>query len=316
MCCRGSNACNSCGQPGYMMQDCPNRGGSGIAEPTRFVSGSSSSVRPPAWGRQDLKSSPDVVTSILSVFSYDVYALIDPGSTLSYVTPFVANKFGVEPELISKPLVVSTPIRDSVIARKVYTDCTMMICNRQTSANLFDLEMVDFDVIMGMYYLASCYANIDCRTKSARFQFPSEPVIEWKGNIATPKGRFFSYLKTRKMISKGYIYHLIRVRDAEAKPPTLQSFPVVNEFLYVFPDELPRLPPERKIEFSIDVLPDTQPISIHPYMMAPAELREFKAQLKELMDKGFIRPGTSPSGVPVLFVRKKDESLMMCIDYR
>jgi len=250
------------------------------------------------------------------VFSYDVYALIDPGSTLSYVTPFVANKFGIEPELISKPLAVSTPIGDSVIARRVYRGCTVMICSRQTSANLFELEMVDFDVIMGMDWLASCYANVDCRTKMVRFQFPGEPVIEWKENIATPKGRFISYLKARKMISKCYIYHLVHVTDAEAKPPTLQSIPVVNEFLDVFPDELPGLPPKREIEFSIDALPDTQPISIPPYRMASAELRELKVQLKDLLDKGFIRPSTSPWGAPVLFVRKKDGSLRMCIDYR
>ena len=91
---------------------------------------------------------------------------------------------------------------------------------------------------------------------------------------------------------------------------------MVNEFPDVFPDELPGLPPEREIEFSIDVLPDTQPISIPPYRMAPAELRELKVQLKDLLDKGFIRPSTSPWGAPVLFVRKKDGSLRMCIDYR
>ncbi|XP_070011069.1 uncharacterized protein [Nicotiana sylvestris] len=87
---------------------------------------------------------------------------------------------------------------------------------------------------------------------------------------------------------------------------------MVNEFPNVFPDELPGLPPEREIEFSIDVFPDTQPISIPPYRKAPVELRELKAQLKDLLDKGFIRPSTSPWGAPVLFVQKKDGSLRMC----
>ncbi|XP_070055168.1 uncharacterized protein [Nicotiana tomentosiformis] len=168
--------------------------------------------------------------------------------------------------------------------------------------------MVSFDVIMGMDWLASCYANVDCCTKMVRFQLPGEPVIEWKGNIATPKGRFISYLKAREIISKGYICHLVRVTYAEVKPPTLQSIPMVYE--------LPGLPPEREIEFSIDVLPYTQPISISTYRMAPTELRELKAQLKDFLDKGFIRPNTLPWGVPFLFVRKKNVSLRMCIDYR
>ncbi|XP_070054567.1 uncharacterized protein [Nicotiana tomentosiformis] len=154
--------------------------------------------------------------------------------------------------------------------------------------------MVDFDVIMGMDLLASCYANVDCHTNMVRFQFPGEPVIEWEGNIDTPKGRFISYLNAREMILKGYIYHLVRVRDMQVKPPTLQSIHVVNEFANIFLDELPGLPPEREIEFSIDVLPDTQPIFIPPYKMVPEELQVLNAQLKDLLYKGFIRPSTSP----------------------
>ena len=92
--------------------------------------------------------------------------------------------------------------------------------------------------------------------------------------------------------------------------------PVVREFQDVFPDELPGLPPAREIEFEIELMPGTRPISIPPYRMAPAELKELKEQLQELVEKGFIRQSTSPWGAPVLFVRKKDGSLRLCIDYR
>ena len=84
----------------------------------------------------------------------------------------------------------------------------------------------------------------------------------------------------------------------------------------MFPADLPGMPPDRDIDFCIDLEPGTRPISILPYRMAPAELRELKAQLQELFGKGFIRPSASPWGAPVLFVKKKDGSFRMCIDYR
>ena len=90
----------------------------------------------------------------------------------------------------------------------------------------------------------------------------------------------------------------------------------MREFPDVFPEDLLGLPPDREIEFSIDLLPGFNPICKAPYRMAPAELRELKAQLQELLDKGFIRPSVSPWGAPVLFVKKKDGNMRLCIDYR
>ena len=90
----------------------------------------------------------------------------------------------------------------------------------------------------------------------------------------------------------------------------------MREFTDVFPEELPGLPPQRDIEFTIDLEPGTAPISKAPYRMAPAEMKELKAQLDELLQIGFIRPSVSPWGAPVLFVKKKDGTLRLCIDYR
>jgi hypothetical protein len=91
---------------------------------------------------------------------------------------------------------------------------------------------------------------------------------------------------------------------------------IVREFPDVFLEELPGMPPDRKVEFVIDLLPVTAPISKRPYMMSVEELKELKKQLTELQEAGYIRPSSSPWGAPVLFIQKKDGSQRMCVDYR
>ena len=118
------------------------------------------------------------------------------------------------------------------------------------------------------------------------------------------------------MLRKGYQGYLALVRDITAEKTSILDVPVVCEFLNVFLKELPGLPPHRGIKFYIDVVSDTALISMPPYTMAPAELKELKEQLQELLNKGFIRPSTSPWDTPVLFVKKKDGTLRLCIDYR
>ncbi|WMV49839.1 hypothetical protein MTR67_043224 [Solanum verrucosum] len=105
-----------------------------------------------------------------------------------------------------------------------------------------------------------------------------------------------------KLISMGRIYHLVWVTDTVSETPTPKLVLIVNEFLEVFLDDLPRIPPERDINFAIDLISDTQPISIPSHRMAPDELKELKDQLKYFLNKGLIRPSMSPCGAPVLFV--------------
>ncbi|GKB84021.1 putative nucleotidyltransferase, ribonuclease H [Tanacetum coccineum] len=102
----------------------------------------------------------------------------------------------------------------------------------------------------------------------------------------------------------------------KANEPTLSDIPIVRDFEDVFPDDLSGLPPQRQVEFCIDLIPRATLVAKSPYRLAPSEMQELSEQLQELHDKGFIRPSHSPWGALVLFVKKKDGSFRMCIDYR
>ncbi|GKB69516.1 putative nucleotidyltransferase, ribonuclease H [Tanacetum coccineum] len=119
---------------------------------------------------------------------------------------------------------------------------------------------------------------------------------------------------------KGFPIFLAHVTAKEVEDKSekkrLEDVPIVQDFPEVFPEDLPGLPPTRQVEFQIDLVPGAAPVARAPYRLAPSEMKELSEQLKELSDKGFIRPSSSPWGAPVLFVKKKDGSFRMCIDYR
>ncbi|GJZ45956.1 putative reverse transcriptase domain-containing protein [Tanacetum coccineum] len=106
------------------------------------------------------------------------------------------------------------------------------------------------------------------------------------------------------------------LKNAKVNEPKLVDISVVRDFEDVFPEDLLRLPPQRQVEFRIDLVPGATLVAKSSYRLAPSEMQELSGQLQELQDKGFIRPSHSPWGAPVLFVKKKDGSLRMCIDYK
>ena len=115
------------------------------------------------------------------MFSINVYALLYPDATLSFVIPLVAMKFDELPNVFHEPFLVSTPVGDSVLAKRVYRGCPILFINRVTLVDLVELDMLDFDVILGIDWLHYFFASIDCRTQVEKFKCTNEPVVEWKG---------------------------------------------------------------------------------------------------------------------------------------
>ncbi|GJQ93979.1 putative reverse transcriptase domain-containing protein [Tanacetum coccineum] len=127
---------------------------------------------------------------------------------------------------------------------------------------------------------------------------------------------FISTAFSSLIVSSKITLDMVMTREDKSKVKTLDDVPIVQDFLEVFPEDLPGIPPTRQVEFQIDLIPGAAPVARAPYRLAPSEMKELSDQLKELSDKGFIRPSSSPWGAPVLFVKKKDGSFRMCIDYR
>jgi hypothetical protein len=179
---------------------------------------------------------------------------------------------------------------------EVVRACTLVFNDHPFEIDLVPFDMGSFDVIVGMDWMSRVDASILCSAKIVRIPLSNGVVLEVQGEQAETNGR-----------------HLMSAKSKEVR---IEDVPVVRDFQDVFPDDLPGLPPSRQLDFRIDLVPDAAPVAKSPYRLAPTEMQELANQLKELQDKGFIRPSHSPWGAPILFVKKKDGSFRMCIDYR
>jgi hypothetical protein len=131
--------------------------------------------------------------------------------------------------------------------------------------------------------------------------------------MTTPEGKEMEFIAELVVTTKG-VANCAKVNQLDASQGS--EVPVVIEFPDVFLEELPGMPPDRDIEFVIELKPGTAPIYKTPYRMATPELAELKEHVKELLEKGFTCPSSSPWGAPVIFVPKKDGTQRLCVDYR
>ncbi|XP_070042717.1 uncharacterized protein [Nicotiana tomentosiformis] len=229
--------------------------------------------------RLDAIASDVVITGIISVCHRDASVLFGHGSTYSYVFSYFAHSLDMPRESLVLSVHVSTPAGDTIILDRVYRSCVVTIGALVARVDLLLLSMVDFDVILGMDWLSPCHTILDCHAKLVTLAMPDLPRVMWNGSIDYVPSRVITYLKAQRMVEKGCISYLSFVMDVSAETPAIDSILVVRDFPDVFPADLPGMPPDRDIDFGIDLVPCTQPISILPYHMAPAKLKELKEQL-------------------------------------
>ena len=156
----------------------------------------------------------------------------------------------------------------------------MLIEGRELLANLVLLDVLDFDVMLGMDWLSQHFATVDCQRKEVIFIIPNEEEFKFVGDKSFASQNLISTITARKMLRKGCQGYLALVSDTTAEKTSISDVPVAYEFPDVFLDELPGLPPHKEIKFYIDVVSDIAPISMPPYRMAPTELKELKEQLQ------------------------------------
>ena len=258
----------------------------------------------------------EVIAGIFSLYDIEMHALIDPRSTHSYVCiEHVLDKIPTVEQLAYDMHVIS-PLGHSVSVNCVYKNCPIVIQAREFLADLITLPFQEFDLILGMDWFSKHRTIVDCgqTTVVLRCSYQSEVIAQ--GIRSGIMSNVISVMQARGLMRKGCETFLALILDSKRCQVDLEKVPIVREFLDVFPEELLGISLEREVDLSIKIVPETVPMSRAPYRMAPTELKELKSQLQELLDKGFIRPSVSPWGAPVLFVKKKDDTLWMCIDYR
>jgi len=145
---------------------------------------------------------------------------------------------------------------------------------------------------------------------------PNGEKVVHKGKASRPEVKLITVIKPHKLLRRGCEGFLCNIVKTKAAEPSLEDIPIVRAFPDVFPKEIPGRPPHREVEFCIDLISRATPISKALYRIALAELKELKTQLDELLEKWYIRSSTSPWGALVLFVKKKDGTLRLYIDYR
>nr|GFA62159.1 putative reverse transcriptase domain-containing protein [Tanacetum cinerariifolium] len=314
--------CYECGAQGHFKRYCPklknNNNNRGNQVGTR-----NAQARVYAVGNAGKNSDTNTVTGMFLLNNCYAFVLFDTGADRSFVSTAFSSQFDIAPTVLDHDYAVELANGRIVGVNTVIRSCTLNFLNYPFNIDLMLVEMGSFDVIIGMDWLSGYQAVIVCADKIVRIPWGRETLIfhdDRSNQEHEARLNIISYAKTQKYMLKGCQVFLAHVTTKEAEGKSekkrLENVPIIRVFPKVFPEDLSGLPPTRQVVFQIDLIPGAAPIARAPYRLAPPEMKELSEQLKELSSKGFIRPSSSSWGVPVLFVKKKDRSFWMCIDYR
>ncbi|KAJ0717250.1 putative nucleotidyltransferase, Ribonuclease H [Helianthus annuus] len=245
-----------------------------------------------------------------------VTVLFDSGADTSYVSLKVSQMLKRTPTLLNTKHTVELANGKSLEVAHIVKGCNLVLAGQTFSIDLIPIVLGSFDVVIGMDWLSHQQAEILCKENIVRIPRSGKEPLVIRGDKSGDVLGIISFLKAHKCLRKGHAAILALVSDTSSEERKIEDIPIVRDFPEVFPEELPGLPPHRQVEFQIELAPGVAPIARAPYRLAPSELEELSTQLQELLEKGFIRPSSLPWGAPVLFVKKKDGTFRMCIDYR
>jgi hypothetical protein len=238
---------------------------------------------------------------VIGTFSInDIFAVVlfDSEASHSFISTTYVKKHNLPIALLRCQMIVSSPGGD-MPARQLCPKVNLKIRRVDFVTNFIVLELMGIDVILGMDWLGKHKVLIDCAKKSVKLTTPDEKELEFVAElVVTAKG----------------IANRVKINQLDASQGS--EVPVVNQFHDVFPEELLGMPPDRDIEFVIELKPGTTPIYKTAFRMTTPELAKLKEHISELLEKGFICPSSSPWGAPVFFVLKKDGTQRLCVDYR
>ncbi|GJR37501.1 putative reverse transcriptase domain-containing protein [Tanacetum coccineum] len=313
-----AGACYECGNTRHIKKNCPklkNRGngnGNDVAQGRAYT-----------LGGRDASPDSNVITGTFPLNNCYAIILFDTGADMSFVSTTFSALINITATTLENHYGVELANGKIIGVNTIIRGYTLNFKNHPFNIDLMLVPLGSFDVIIRMDWLTKYHGVITCDEKIVHVPFGKDTLI-FQGDGSNQRKEsllnIITCTRAQKYLSKGcdiFLAH-ITMKEAEDKSEgkRLEDVPIVRDFPKVFLEDLPGIPPARQVEFQIDLIPDASPVAWVPYQLAPSEMKELAEQLQELSNKGFIRPTSSPWGAPVLFVKKKDGSFRMCIDYR